>query len=133
MITSDTPKCTKNVRTIKKRTKSSKTNQSRKHNKPLYCNALSNMLKHRKTISTFPVVPTTKKPITCVIGFFARCVPLRERDVHFVRDVHLRCVMCPAGREGNTSHHFGTKPIHHYAVGHNITDLRSKSTPLFTN
>ncbi len=42
-------------------------------------------------------------------------------------------VMCAAAREGNTSHHFGAKPIHHYAVRHNITDLRSKSTSLFTN
>ncbi len=31
--------------------------------------------------------PDTKKPIKNVIGFFERCVPLRKRSVHFVRDV----------------------------------------------
>ena len=45
---------------------------------------------------------------------FARCVPLRERSVHFVRAVVLRTVMCALAYAENTSHH--------YAAIHNITD-----------
>ncbi len=86
---------------------------------------------HRKV----PDGPPTKSSLLSTDKrlLFARCVPLWERSVHFVRDVVLRTVMCPAGREGNISHLLTRSVKHHYAARHNITDLRSKSTSLFTN
>ncbi len=79
-------------------------------------------------MSSISVTKHTKKPITKVIGFFERCLPLRARDVAVGSDVHCVSDVSPCGEVGK--HHITLRQRHNTSLwrSHNITAQRRDIT-----
>ena len=58
---------------------------------------------HASNMGSNPVRVTKKKAVAYATAFFNDVFRYAERDVHFVRDVRLRRVMCASRMTRNTS------------------------------